>query len=128
MAVYLIHFTQPYHHAQHYVGFTTRPIEERIDEHQRTHAHLLGAVNRARIPWLVAQVWHGAGRDFERYLKSWSGAAQFCPICLALAGKPSPAIVPENMRASLSPQVTNPPIPRAVPRLEDVRAITAAVS
>ena len=41
---------------------------------------LLMAINRAKIPWQVAQVWQ-ADRGFEFYLKRRKHASRFCPIC-----------------------------------------------
>ena len=41
---------------------------------------ILMAVNRAGIPWQIAQVWQ-ADRQFEYYLKRRKHASRFCPIC-----------------------------------------------
>lgn len=91
--VYLLHFERPIgskrHHAQHYVGFTTRSIEERMEEHRATRwqptgecngAHLVGAANYNNIPFHVAQTWKG-GRSLERKLKSTRNLKRYCPIC-----------------------------------------------
>src|SRR5512146_797810 len=93
MAVYLLHFTSKFHHAQHYLGFTD-DVQRRISEHQRERVHLMGAVNAAKIPWLVAKIWPEGDRALERKLKHYRGSAQFCPICRALAGQPSVSIMP----------------------------------
>lgn len=118
MAVYLIHFTQPYHHARHYIGFTA-DLPRRIAEHQRDYLHLMGAVNAAKIPWVVAKVWPDGDRELERRLKRWKGAGQFCPICQAEAGQYSTAILPAGWGASLSPEGVTPAINQAVPQAGD---------
>jgi predicted GIY-YIG superfamily endonuclease len=82
--VYLIHFDQPYYHAQHYIG-TTIDLENRIRQHQLGvsygGAHLLHAVNLAGIPWQVVRVWEG-GRALEKQLKAWKNARLLCPVCI----------------------------------------------
>lgn len=79
--VYLIHFLQPYKHARHYIGFAT-DVEARIAEHRRGNgARLMTVVKRAGIAWVVAKVWPGRDRAFERRLKRRHGASRFCPIC-----------------------------------------------
>ena len=83
--VYLIHFDQPYYHAQHYIG-TTIDLERRMAQHRHGvsygGAHLLDAVNQAGISWSVVQVWEG-DRDLEYQLKAWKKARLFCPVCCA---------------------------------------------
>lgn len=51
--------------------------------HQARRDHgvpILMAVNRAGIPWQIAQVWQ-ADRQFEYYLKRRKHASRFCPVC-----------------------------------------------
>jgi hypothetical protein len=31
MAVYILHIDPPYQHAKHYIGYTVRPIKERVE-------------------------------------------------------------------------------------------------
>lgn len=83
MAVYLIHFSEPYKHAQHYLGYTAN-LDRRLAEHRHGHgARLLEVIDGAGIPWTLARTWDG-GRDLERRLKNRHGARQLCPICRAL--------------------------------------------
>ncbi len=116
MCVYLIHFTEKFHHARHYVGYTD-DLARRITEHQRERLHLFGAINKAGIPWLVARVWQDGDRALERKLKNWKGSAQFCPVCRAEAGKSSTAILPASYEERLSPsgwtQGALPAVPHA---------------
>lgn len=109
MIIYLIHFTRKYRHAQHYLG-STEDLGRRIAEHQREYHRkgLLAAVNRAKIPWLVARTWEAPDRELEYQLKAWHGSARFCPVCRALAGLESPAIVPPVSTRSLSPTRATP--------------------
>lgn len=58
----------------------TRKFEIMRDARRDTGVSLLMAVNRADIPWRVAQVWQ-ADRSFEYYLKRRKHASRFCPIC-----------------------------------------------
>lgn len=82
--VYLIHFAQKLHHAQHYIGFVDRNLKQRIKKHRsNTGAKLLAAVNRHGIQWEVVKVWEDGSRDLERRLKSRKKARCICPICRA---------------------------------------------
>jgi predicted GIY-YIG superfamily endonuclease len=82
--VYLIHFDQPYYHAQHYIG-TTIDLEHRIRQHQSGvscgGAHLLHAVNLAGISWQVVRIWKG-GHALEKQFKARKNARMFCPVCI----------------------------------------------
>ena len=91
--VYLIHFDQKLSgRAQHYVGYTRRNVEERLDEHAHTTwnpndgvhgpgAVIMGAVNANGIAWQLAQVYKRVTRKFERGLKNCKNASRYCPIC-----------------------------------------------
>ena len=80
--VYLIHFSQKLHHAQHYIGYTPSNLPKRIARHKSGHgAKLLAAVTSKGIEWQVVRVWRGADRAFERKLKNYKKARVFCPVC-----------------------------------------------
>lgn len=80
--VYLIHFKQKLHHAEHYIGFVDRNLAQRLKKHKAgTGAKLLAALNRAGIPWEVARVWQDGDRHFERKLKNRKKSRCFCPVC-----------------------------------------------
>lgn len=85
--VYLIHFKTPYVTAtgrkvQHYIGFTSLTIEQRLKRHKSdSGAKLLKAVNEAGISYDVVFVWKDAGIEFEYKLKRSKNHKRFCPIC-----------------------------------------------
>ena len=84
MCVYLLHFSEPYRHARHYIGYATN-LDRRLAQHRAgTGARLLEVIDQAGITWELARVWDG-GRDLERHLKNWHKARQLCPICRAQA-------------------------------------------
>ena len=80
--VYLIHFSEKLHHAQHYIGFVISDLEQRIALHKSNRgAKLLAAVNDNGISWEVVRVWEDGDRQLERKLKNYKKARCFCPIC-----------------------------------------------
>lgn len=80
--VYLIHFSEKLHHAQHYIGFVENNLKQRIKKHQKNKgAKLLIAVNDKGISWEVVRVWEEGDRTFERKLKNCKKARCFCPVC-----------------------------------------------
>ena len=86
--VYLIHFSTPYKHARHYLGYTSLPLEERLARHRNgTGARLLKVVQDEGIEWEVVRTWEVGtkkeARRLELRLKSWHGHGAFCPVCKA---------------------------------------------
>lgn len=89
MAVYLLHFAEPYFHARHYLGFTDdadhdtdASIASRLDYHMRGKGNpLVRAVANAGIEITVARTWPQADRNFERWLKRGRRARKLCPEC-----------------------------------------------
>jgi hypothetical protein len=84
MAIYLLCFDRPFHHARHYIGFTESvdTIERRCKVHRSGHgSYLLAAVAKAGIDWKVARVWPDGDRNFERKLKNQKQGPRLCPIC-----------------------------------------------
>jgi predicted GIY-YIG superfamily endonuclease len=81
--VYLIHFSEKLHHAQHYIGFVDKNLDQRIKKHRSNKgAKLLMAVNNEGIPWEVVRVWEDGNRELERRLKNRKKSRCICPICL----------------------------------------------
>lgn len=79
--VYLLHFTKPFRHARHYLGWTERDLPARLDEHAAGNgARLLAAVASAGITWHLARTWEGT-RARERQLKRQGGLSRSCPLC-----------------------------------------------
>lgn len=80
--VYLLHFDSKYHHAQHYIGWTSQTLNKRLLRHfTGAGARLLQVVTEAGIPIHVARTWAG-NRTLERSLKNQKNARRFCPVCL----------------------------------------------
>jgi predicted GIY-YIG superfamily endonuclease len=81
--VYLLHFSKPLSHAQHYIGVTKRnEVDARILEHSNGEgAKITRAANRAGITFTLARVWPDAPFAFERQLKQRGSAKRICPIC-----------------------------------------------
>ncbi|WP_433474974.1 hypothetical protein ACQPZP_40905 [Spirillospora sp. CA-142024] len=78
--IYLLHFTQPYKHARHYLGWT-RDLPGRLAAHHiGTGARLLQVVADAGIEWRLARLWPG-DRHRERAIKRQGGASRACPMC-----------------------------------------------
>ena len=78
--VYLLHFSSPFHHARHYLGYTPGDVQERVALHRRGQgACLTRAVAGAGIEMIVARTWQGDYR-LERKLKN-RHSSDLCPIC-----------------------------------------------
>lgn len=84
MTVYLIHFDQPLHHAQHYIG-KTKLLKKRIKHHKSGNgARILQVCNERGIQYDVVRIWEEtkeAASNLERRLKNMKHAKEFCPIC-----------------------------------------------
>ena len=81
MAVYLLHFQEPYKHAQHYIGYAD-DVESRIKAHRKGKgARLMAVIKEAGIDFEVACIWPDGTRGFERKLKNCNHGPRFCPIC-----------------------------------------------
>lgn len=78
--VYLLHFSQAYKHAKHYVGFTNN-LESRLASHTKGQgARLLQVITEAGITFELARTWQGTRKD-ERRIKNCKNAPRFCPLC-----------------------------------------------
>jgi predicted GIY-YIG superfamily endonuclease len=79
--VYLLHFDRSYHGPmQHYVGFTTQDLDQRL----KAHREGTGSVTTRRafeqgIPFTVARTWRGTLK-LERQIKA-RGPSNYCPLC-----------------------------------------------
>lgn len=83
MAVYLLHFDPPYRHAAHYLGWTSDDrVEQRLEEHRTGRgARLCAVAVQAGARLILARVWPGQNRSFERKLKRRKESCRLCPIC-----------------------------------------------
>jgi predicted GIY-YIG superfamily endonuclease len=78
--VYLLHFSEPYRHAKHYVGYTTN-LSARLEAHSKGNgARLLEVITQAGLSFQLARTWQGT-RKTERALKNQKNAPRFCPVC-----------------------------------------------
>jgi predicted GIY-YIG superfamily endonuclease len=87
---YLLHFDSPIapgrHTCQHYLGYTSRRLRDRIAEHRAGRGARLTEVARERgIGFTCVRTWANGSRQLERRLKNWKGSNTLCPIC---QGKP----------------------------------------
>lgn len=79
--VYLIHFSKPFHHARHYLGYT-EDLKKRLHHHKKgTGSRLLRAVGEAGINFRVVRTWPDADGHFEQKLKKGKNSSKLCPIC-----------------------------------------------
>lgn len=82
--IYLIHFDQPLHHANHYVGFVDgdeNAVKARLEEHRAGWgAKILAACNRQGITYNVVRTMPG-DRNRERQIKNGHKTRAYCPIC-----------------------------------------------
>ncbi len=79
---YLIHFSTPYKHAKHYLGWSD-DLAGRLEAHAAGQgARLMEVIVSAGISWVLARTWPDVDRKFERKLKNRKNApARLCPIC-----------------------------------------------
>jgi len=84
--VYVLHFTQAYLHAKHYIGMTTLPIADRLARHRTARgAALLRRLLASGGDFILADTWECAtpeeARTLEKSLKRSGGASRCCSIC-----------------------------------------------
>jgi hypothetical protein len=85
---YLLHFFDPatgkparYHHAGHYVGWTT-DLGARLAAHARgTGARLVEVITEAGLGFTLARTWPQSTRDREDLVKHAGGGRRYCPEC-----------------------------------------------
>ncbi len=78
--IYLIHFSTPYKHAAHYMGWT-EDLESRLADHQAGRgARLMAVITAAGIDWKLTRTWKG-DRHRERQLKNQGSSRRHCPEC-----------------------------------------------
>jgi len=87
---YLVHFSKPYRHAKHYLGWSS-DIGKHLERHNRGEgARLMEVVRAAGISWTLVRTWPDADRSVEKRLKSHHGSVRLCPICQHKAGRRKP--------------------------------------
>jgi predicted GIY-YIG superfamily endonuclease len=79
--VYLLHFTERYRRAGHYLGYTEDDLEARMHLHESgAGANLVRVIVEAGIDFELARTWNGT-RARERAVKAQGGASRLCPLC-----------------------------------------------
>jgi predicted GIY-YIG superfamily endonuclease len=88
LKVYLIHFKQPLHHAQHYIG-KARLLAARLKRHRSSQgARILQVCNDRGITYDIVRTWdekEETASKLERRLKNMKHAWKFCPVCNPLS-------------------------------------------
>lgn len=82
--VYLIHFSKPFKHARHYIGYSEsmETFKNRLHHHRNnTGSKLLKAVNKAGINWRVIRIWQDKDYLFEQKIKRCGNSSNYCPVC-----------------------------------------------
>lgn len=88
--VYLLHFSPPYKHAAHYLGFAEPGnLDKRIEEHRtKRGATLTKVAVLAGCALVLTRVWRDKTRRFERQLKKRPkvnghhiSIVDICPLC-----------------------------------------------
>ena len=78
---YLLHFERPYHHAQHYLGWTV-DLAARLDEHLNgTGGRLIDVITTEGIGFTCVRTWPGTTLADERKLKRLRNGRRLCPVC-----------------------------------------------
>ena len=84
--IYLLHFERPIsdrHTCQHYLGYTSRRLFIRIQDHRkgtRSAARLTQVAKERGISFRVVRTWRGTRND-ERRLKNRKEGPYLCPVC-----------------------------------------------
>lgn len=81
--VYLLHFSQPFSHARHYLGYSGKGnLNKRLEAHEAgSGSRLTQVIKEAGITFTLARTWKNKTRIFERQLKNRKNAPKLCPIC-----------------------------------------------
>lgn len=78
--IYLLHFSEPYKHAKHYLGWTA-DLPARLAEHRAGRgAKLTRAAVAAGIGLTVVRTWAG-DTFYERRLHRQRRNTWLCPVC-----------------------------------------------
>ena len=80
MPVYLLHFSERFKHAGHYLGFA-EDLEARLERHRAGRgARLVEVITEAGLDFQLVRTWNG-DRVLERQLKRQKNGPRLCPIC-----------------------------------------------
>ena len=87
--IYLLHFTEPISHAQHYTGITEDLTTRFVAHFNGTGSVLTAEFAQREIGFIVARIWAGATPADERAIKDQKNGPRFCPICHPLTYRKS---------------------------------------
>lgn len=97
--IYVLHFTDPLHHAKHYVG-CTRNLRQRLETHADGYgSHLTRALYEKQIEFELGTLYvtnKANMRKIERFIKKMANGPRFCQIC-----NPAGVKVPECQTYSI---------------------------
>lgn len=82
--LYLLHFSEPLAHSQHYIGWTgmDSTVKRRLARHRKGRGAAITAAASAKgIKLRLVRVWEGSCRNFERRLKKARNHSRLCPVC-----------------------------------------------
>ena len=85
--VYLLHFNKPYWtNCRHYIGYTSKPVKQRVNAHKAGKGSLLVRYALAKgCTFVVAKTWQfdtkWEARHFERRQKRNGHLPKICPKC-----------------------------------------------
>lgn len=84
--VYLAHFSQPFRHAQHYIGKTNNLDRRELEHRAGRGSRLLKIISDVGIDWSIVRTWEfpdgKSASQFERALKKkQKSSRRFCPVC-----------------------------------------------
>ena len=80
--VYLLHFEKPIGHSQHYLGYTSRRVVDRVQEHiDGTGAALPREATKQNIHPECIRIWEDGDPALEKALKRRKNSRGLCPIC-----------------------------------------------
>lgn len=79
--IYLLHFTSPFKHARHYMGWTDE-LTERMNAHRKGNgSNLIRHLIKSGLDFEIARTWIG-DRNQERYFKNiHKRLSGLCPVC-----------------------------------------------
>lgn len=94
--LYIIHFHGQLHHAKHYVGVTTDPIQRAIAHATGNGSRLMAAAQQAGIQWTMTLFQCSRHRmyELERRLKSRKNTAEHCHICTPRSTRKTAGLTP----------------------------------
>lgn len=80
--IYIMHFTEKLHHAQHYIGFSRAPLT-RIAKHRQncSGTKIIEACHERGIGLVEGNIIPVPHYSFERRLKRYKKAQVFCKYC-----------------------------------------------